>query len=149
MTMRRPEAITQPHPPLLTLRLDDQHAWRQSGNAIIIPIVYDLLDSTGYAVNRDPLTLPVALGTPAPDDFAGPVVMPDVILPQSEDKEVWPKIEPGFAVSVLNGAQGYSDSFFFSPSGSAFSQVRRLSTAVLLLLLGGIALVFFAWMVFR
>lgn len=158
MTKPNPPKKNQPCPPrTLRLRLDNRQAWRQGDSAIIIPIVYDLLDSQRDAAKRDTLIIPIALLTPPPPppliEVLGPATLTDEALPLREEPETQPAAlenEPTLAaVPAFATAHPHPDSLFFTPSGSTFSRAHHLSTAVPLLLLGGIALVFFAWMAFR
>lgn len=166
MKKLNPPRKHQPRPP--TLRLDHHQAWRQSENAIIIPIVYDFIDPAREEARRNALIIPIvrpepiaaaepiALFQPAsspPLNLAASAGIADEIAPRPA-RQLKPltthEYEPGLAArSTLAVAQAHPDSLFFVPSGSAFSRTHHLSTAVPLLLLCGIALVFFAWMAFR
>lgn len=157
MKTQNPPNNSQPRPP--TLHLDHHRAWRQSENAVIIPIVYDFLDSICDAAQCNALNIPIASATAEPPplslpvEFTRPVAWTDETMPGREPQGPLSAIEksqPELArVPVFVTNQSHPDSVFFAPSRSTFSHAHHLSTAVPLLLLGGIALVLFAWIAFR
>lgn len=161
MTEQRPERMTHSRPP--TLRLDNQRAWRQSENAVIIPIVYD---STWLTPN--PAEAPVVIASVSPPQPPPPLSptpvseIPD--WPNWPNWPDWPGVDEEeerrlaalkrkadseeFQLPVVEADE--VDSFFIiNPALSFSDHAKHLSTAVPLLLLGGIALVVFAWVAFR
>lgn len=153
MAMRKPEEMTQPHPPPLTRRLDQQQVWREGEGAIIIPILYDLLDSTPNVAEHEVLIAPIISPPSPPVDLAVSSSPPNEIVPQQKKEESPLPSSRREAELItppaLTSVQPHPDSQFIFPSDSTFSRTHRLSTAVPLLLLGGVALVLLAWFAFR
>lgn len=157
MKTQNPPNKSQPRPP--TLHLDHHRAWRQSENAVIIPIVYDFLDPVREAARCNALYIPIASTTPeplplsSPVQVSRPVLRTDETMAARERQQTLPAVEENHLalarVAVLVPNQPHPDSVFFVSSRPSFSPAHHLSTAVPLLLLGGIALVVFAWMAFR
>ncbi|MEO6724693.1 MAG: hypothetical protein ABIP14_05275 [Blastocatellia bacterium] len=125
--------------PPQTLHLDSQRAWRQGEDAIFLPIVYDFHEHN----LRYPETMIVqAIATDLPADFLG----------REEKRKNFAslkrKAETGdFHIPQANRQnQPEIDPIFDNPDPP---KSKRLFKSVLTLLLSVIALVFFAWIVFR
>ncbi len=157
MKPQNPPNNSQPRPP--TLHLDHHRAWRQSENAVIIPIVYDFLDPVLDAAKCNALNIPIASTAsepaplPSPVHFSRMVLWTDETMAARETQETLPAVEENqlelTRVPVFVTDQPHPDSVFFASSRPTFSHTHHLSTAVPLLLLAGIAVVLFAWIAFR
>jgi hypothetical protein len=152
MTKLNPPKKNQPRPP--TLHLDIHQAWQQNEDAVIIPIVYDFLDTARNAAKCDcliiptspPISPPISLAASSPEEILSPM---EEAIPGREFLKSESKTREFQPLSITQVGSVGMDSFFLVPSGSALLPAKHLSTAVPLLLLGGIALVLFAWMAFR
>jgi hypothetical protein len=143
MTKLNPPKKHQPRPP--TLHLDTHQAWWQNEDAVIIPIIYNFLDSMRNAAKGDSLIIPTA----APISLAGSPLN-EILSPNEKAGNEFelPERETGESKSQTIGPPE-NKPFFSVYSATRFVPAKHLSTAVPLLLLGGIALVFVAWMAFR
>ena len=138
MTRQWPEKMAPFQLPPQTLHLDSQRAWRQSENAIVLPIVYDLPEHGLYfdtIINQ-----PIASDLPA--DFLGreekrrnlaslkrKADTGDFRIPKTAQQNQ-PEVDPTFANA--------------DPPKS-----KRLFNSVLMLLFSVFALIFFVWLTFR
>lgn len=150
--MRRPKKMTQPHLPPLTLQSDQQQVWREGEDAIIIPIRYDLLDSAQNVAEHDALITPIISAPSPPVGIIGSSPPNEILAQRKNEESLLPSSKREAELVLIpapTSAQPHPDSLFIFPSDSTFNRAHHLSRAVPLLLLGGIALVLFAWLVFR
>jgi len=120
---------------LPTLWLDNRNAWRQSEDAIIIPISYRSLE---FDQNE------------TATEIAQPVTQPIAALSEVSDLDNLPDPDSLEGLFTKEEEPPAFQSFFLHvPERSFIHRTRHLSVAVPMLLLGVIALVVFAWMTFR
>ena len=129
-------------PPMPTLRLDIQRAWRQSEDAILLPIVYDLPGIN--PANPDAMIVQIA----APSLPAAPAEVLNLEEKRRNLALLKKRAETGDFRAPKNR---YKDQAEIDPSFASTEpkKFKHLSKSVPLLLLGVIALVLFAWMAFR
>ena len=168
MKPRKPKTGFQLRPP--TLRVDSQRAWRQGEDAIILPIVYELVEPQGRRLQPDstivsipwPMKMParrhktsiISLGIPTNEEDRKKKL---ALLKKKVEsakarvlknrKAVAPETKP-----AVNHALPQAHSNHFAAANTMPNSAAKtgyFATAVQLLLLSVIALVVFAWVCFR
>ncbi|MBP6823068.1 MAG: hypothetical protein KA368_16080 [Acidobacteria bacterium] len=151
MTHRKPNNFLQPRPP--TLRVDSSHAQRQSADAIILPIVYELAEPNRGCFKSDSVIVPITwplrrVVTTTIIPLGIPGKFPDrkkklALLKQKVEL----RRERAAKAKALRAKQAevISPQSENEPAGKAGCS----PTAVPLLLLSAIVLVVFAWACFR
>lgn len=168
MTQWKPKSRFQPNTP--TLRVDSQQAWRQSEDAVILPIVYELAEPNGHRSQPDsailPITWPMKLPTSRRHNTS--IISLEVLNNEQDRKQklalLKDKVESAKARVLkrgkLLGKKDSPETEANSPNANpphstasgaktSPSKPRYFSTAVQLLLLSVIALIVFAWVCFR
>lgn len=161
MKPRKPKTGFQLRPP--TLRVDSQRAWRQSENAVILPIVYELAEADGRRLQPDSAIVSIAWPLKLPSRRYDTSIIPVEIPNDEEDRKkklalLKKKVESA-KERVLkkrklrrNDDQPDVVSDASETTGAKPNPISRtpyFATAVQLLLLSVIALVVFAWVCFR
>ncbi len=132
MTNRALKKRTQPQQP--TLWLDSRNAWRQSEDAVIIPISYRNPETDRTENHVETIIIPISW----------PLTTPAVSAGQANDPDDLEGL-----IAEKNSQPMFQSFFITAPERSFIGRTRHLSIAVPMLLLGVIALVVFAWMTFR
>jgi hypothetical protein len=157
--MQRPNNLARPFPP--TLHLDNQRAWRQGEDAVLLPIVYDhpgikpanrdQQEETAMVSCETGLSVSQAFQeTAAAHD---PFITPPAELLSWEEKRknlalLMKKAETG-DFRAPNQTRKDHSKVDLSFSDAAPPKSKQLSKSVPLLLLSVLALVFFTWIAFR
>jgi hypothetical protein len=171
MTHRKSTNFLQSHPP--TLRVDSLHARRQSADAIILPIVYELVEPNRNGFNPDSVIVPISwplrrvvtttiiqIEIPGPLEFAGrPLEIPGKDTDRKKrlallKQKVESARERAAKAKALRASQAdkQNDVISAQPAATENKPTGRAGcspTAVPLLLLSAIMLVVFAWACFR
>ncbi|MGH9803002.1 MAG: hypothetical protein ACRD82_21765 [Blastocatellia bacterium] len=159
MTHRTPNNIHQSRPQKTlrpqTLRVDSLRAWRQSNDAVILPIVYELVE-TGGGFNSDSAIVPINWPLRR---FATSIIPLEIPGQKTDRKQklalLKKKLESARERAAKRAAiQAAKQANIAStkpaePENQPTTSIRHLPTAVPLLLLCVIALVVFAWICFR
>ncbi|MBL8189328.1 MAG: hypothetical protein JNK38_15070 [Acidobacteria bacterium] len=168
MKPRKPKTGFHLRPP--TLRVDSQRAWRQSEDAIILPIVYELAEPAGRSLQPDstivsipwPMKMParrhkasiISLGIPTNEEdrkkklalLKKKVESAKARVLKSRKPQA-SQTEPAVDAALPNASPESSHAVTANPNSIGNS--AYFATAVQLLLLSVIALVVFAWVCFR
>lgn len=168
MKPRKPKTGFHLRPP--TLRVDSQRAWRQSEDAVILPIVYELAEPAGRHLQPDstivsipwPMKMParrhkasiISLGISADEDVRKQKLALLKKKVESAKARVLKsrkpqpaKTQPTIDATLPKARPDYSNVVSANPNSIGNS--AYFATAVQLLLLSVIALVVFAWVCFR
>lgn len=158
MTHRKPTNFLQSRPP--TLRVDSSHAERQSADAIILPIVYELAEPNRGCFKSDSIIVPITwplrrVVTTTIIPLETPGKFPDrkkklALLKQKAES----RKERAAKAKELRARQADEQAELISahPAATENKQGGKAGcspTAVPLLLLSAILLVVFAWACFR
>jgi len=168
MKPRKPKTGFQLRPP--TLRVDSQHAWRQSEDAVILPIVYELAEPEGRRLQPDsdivsipwPMKMPnsrhktsiISLGIPTNEDDRKQKLALLKKKVESAKARVLKNRNPATPETQPDVNHALPTAHPNHPTAANMTQnsagkTRYFATAVQLLLLSVIALVVFAWVCFR
>ena len=153
---RKPKNKAQPRPP--TLHVDTRQAWRQSEDAVILPIIYDSSMSARTTGAPDSILIPILPITWPHLPLESAVSQPPFIetLSSEEDRKMKLAVLKQRAelakTRITRNSTRHTNGVppvVPAPEITFVEKARHLSTAVPLLLLGVVALVLFAWATFR
>ncbi len=155
MTHRESTNFIQSRPP--TLRLDGLRARRQSADAVILPIVYELAEPNRVAFNSDSVIVPI--NWPLRRFVTTSIISLEIPGNDSDRKKklallkqkVESARERAAKARALRASQTDKpvDVISAQPENKPSGKAGCSPTAVPLLLLSAIALVLFAWACFR
>ncbi|MFN0108678.1 MAG: hypothetical protein ACKVZH_07465 [Blastocatellia bacterium] len=142
MELRNTNNFRQSIPP--SLRLDGLHAWRQSEDAVILPIEYDFSELNRSSFNTDAAIIPIQWPLPnleIPSDQ--PTRKQKLALLKQKVESA--RQRAAKAVQAQRQANPIPD----SPVQTLYSPKNFISVAVLVLLASVLVTVVFAWACFR
>lgn len=155
MTHRKSTDFIQSRPP--TLRLDSSHARRQSADAVILPIVYELAKPRSASFNSDSVIVPI--NWPLRRFVTTSIISLEIPDNDSDRKKklalLKQKVESARERAAkakslrANQTDKHADVISAQPENKPANKAGCSPTAVPLLLLSAIVLVVFAWACFR